>query len=362
MSFRAPCGAWLVLTVLVTGLAACRQETQPEKPQTRVVSETVELSNVAPTVSLTGEIRAEFESELSFRVSGRIIERNVDVGQHVTADQVLAKIDPQEQKSNVMAAEAGVRAAEAQLKQASSTFSRQKELLGRGFTTRRDYDTAEEALRKAEGSLAGAKAQLATAQDQLAQTVLRAGVAGVITARNAEAGQVVQAAQPVFSIAHDGPRDAVFYVHESLFDQQQGSPTIEIRLVSNPTVKTTGKVREVAPTVDPLTGTIRVKVGLSKLPAAMTLGAAVIGSGQFKPRELITVPASALTSQDGRPSVWVLESETGTVSLRPIIVDRYETSKIIVREGLKPGDVVVTAGGQFLRQGQTVALAKGEAP
>jgi RND family efflux transporter MFP subunit len=360
---RTHCRLTRVLAALaLTGLAGCQQQNAlPEKPPAMVQAMTVELTDDAPTVTLTGEIRAQAQTDLSFRASGRITERNADVGSHVTADQVLAKIDPEQQQANVTAAEAAVRAAEAQLRQASSTFERQKTLFSRGYTTRRDYDQAEESFRTAQGSLDAAKAQLAVARDQLTQTVLRAGVAGVITTRNAEVGQVVQAAQPVFVIAPDGPRDAVFNVHESLFIQEPVEQTVEIRLLSDPNVRVTGKVREVSPTVDPTSGTVRVKIGIERPPAAMTLGAAVSGEGRFRPCKAIVLPWNAVSSQEGQPAVWIVDPASMAVSLRPIVVDRYDTGRIVVREGLRPGETVVTAGAQLLRLNQTIALAKGEA-
>ena len=340
-------------------LAACGdQAALPPKPATPVLSRTVVLSEYAPSVVLTGEIRAQVQSDLSFRVCGRITERDVDVGAHITPDQVLAKIDPQEQEANLRAADANVQAAEAQLRQSTSSFDRQKALLDRGFTTRREFDQAEEAFRTAQGSLDSARAQQATARDQLSYTVLHAGVAGVVTARNAEAGQVVQAAQTVFTIAQDGPRDAVFNAYETLFANEFVDKNVEIALVSDSSVKAVGTVREVAPTVDPANGTVRVKVGIDQTPAAMTLGAAVIGAGRLKPRARVVLPWSALGSQDGKPAVWVIDRKTRAVSQRQVNIEAYRTGEIILRDGLVPGDIVVTAGGQLLQPNQIVALVE----
>lgn len=256
--------------VMVGGLAlaalgACQQQTAaPEKRPVSVHSQTVELREYAPTVVLTGEIRARVENDLSFRTSGRIVERTADVGSHVTADQVIARIDPNEQQANLEATQATFEAAQAQLRLASSTFERQKTLLARGFTTRREYDQAEEAFRTAQGSLDAATAQLAAAKDQLSYTMLRAGVSGVIIARHAEIGHVVQAAEPVFKIAQDGVRDAVFNVYESLLNTEPVDRSAEIALVSNAKIKAIGSVREIAPTVDPATGTVRVKIGIEE--------------------------------------------------------------------------------------------------
>jgi membrane fusion protein, multidrug efflux system len=358
LAFRRLAGALRVFALI--GLAACeQQESVPHKPPAMVRAEMVTPSDHALTVRLTGEVHAQVQSDLAFRVGGRITERNVDVGDHVTANQVLARIDPEEQQADVTGAEAAVSAAEALLRQASAAFKRQKTLLSQGYTTQRDYDQAEEVFRTAKGSLESSGAQLAAARDQLSHTVLRAGVSGVITARNAEAGQVVQGAQAVFSLAHDGPRDAVFNVNESIFTQEPADGRIEISLLSNPEVKTTGTVREVAPMVDPTTGTVRVKVDIDHPPPAMTLGAAVSGEGRFKPRKVVVLPWSALSSRAGGPVVWVVDPRTRAVSPRPITVDRYENGKVIVRAGLQPGETVVVAGAQFLRPNQIVALAAG---
>jgi len=310
----------------------------------------------APTVVLTGEIRARVENDLSFRTSGRIVERTADVGSHVTADQVIARIDPNEQQANLDAAQATFEAAQAQLRLASSTFERQKTLLAQGFTTRREYDQAEEAFRTAQGSLDAATAQLAAAKDQLSYTMLRAGVSGVIIARQAEIGHVVQAAEPVFKIAQDGVRDAVFNVYESLLNTEPVDRSVEIALVSNAKIKAIGSVREIAPTVDPATGTVRVKIGIEEPSPAMELGAAVTGTGRIRPRKAILLPWSALSSLQGKPAVWVVDPQTKAVSLKPIKVDRYDTGRIVVVAGLDPGEIVVTTGAQFLRPNQPVVL------
>jgi len=346
----------------VSALTACQDKTSsPENPPTAVQVEAAALADYAPTIRLTGEIRPRVESDLSFRVGGRITERLVNVGDHVTADRVLARLDPQQQQATVTSAEAAVLSAKAVLRQATSSYERQKALLARGFTTQREHDQAQEAYRTAQASLADARAQLGAARDHLSDTVLRAGVAGLITARHAETGQVVQAAQTVFSIAQDGPRDAVFNVNESIFTREPADPAIALTLVSAPAVTATGAVREVSPTVDRVSGTVRVKVGLAQSPAAMTLGASVVGEGRFQSRKFVVVPWSALSSGSGRPAVWTVDPQTKAVSLQPITIEGFETGKVFVREGLQPGELVATGGAQFLRPHQVVAVAKGAA-
>lgn len=341
-------------------LAACGPASSvSQKTPIRVQTQVVAFAKSAPALIVTGEIRPRVRSDLSFRVSGRISERNVDVGARVSVGEVLARLEPQEQEADVRTAEAAVRAAEAQVWLASSTFERQTALLARGFTTRRDYDQAEEAFRTAQGSLNSANAQLQTARDRLSDTVLRASASGIITARSIETGQVVQAAQAAFTIAQDGPRDAVFDVDESRLDEEALDPRIEVALLSDPETIVIGTVREIAPTVDAATGTVRIKVGIDHPPPTMTLRAAVSGVWRFKATEVARLPWTVLASRRGNPAVWVVDPDTRAVSLRPVVVAKYDTETVLIRSGVKPGEIVVTAGAQFLRPNQIVAAAEG---
>jgi RND family efflux transporter MFP subunit len=342
---------------LSVALAGCQEKAPAAKEPMRVLTEVAQFTEYAPTVSLTGEVKARIQNDLSFRVSGKIIERKVDVGSRVKVGDVLAKIDPQEQIANLNAAQASAQASEASLKQATAAFDRQKTLLAGGYTTRRDYDQAEQAFKTAQASMDSSNAQLATARDQLGYTELHASASGVIITRSAEVGQIVQAAQTIFTLAQDSELDAVFNINEMILTREAGDPTIDLILVSDPSVRASGTVREVSPTIDPQTGTIRVKVTINDPPPAMTLGAAVVGTGAFKARSRIVLPASALFSHEGRPAVWVIDPQTKAASLRAIAVDTFETSKIVIKDGLKSGEVVVTRGGYLLRPDQVVASA-----
>ena len=217
-------------------LGGCSQKGAENHSLLPVKVQPVKLVKYAPRATLTGEIAARVQSELSFRVGGRIVERKVEVGQHVVPGEILARLDPKVQEADVEGANAGVQAAEAKLSQVTSVFERQKALLKDGFTTRRDYDKAEQEHRSAQAMLDGAKAQLATARDQLTQTELRAPSPGMITARHMEVGQVAQPGQAVFALAQDGPRDAVINVQEFVFTGGF-KEDIEVALVSDPKIK-----------------------------------------------------------------------------------------------------------------------------
>ncbi|CDX16878.1 Efflux transporter, RND family, MFP subunit [Mesorhizobium plurifarium] len=339
-------------------VAGCQKQQVAEKKLPVVVTtQTVALADYAPRTSLTGVIAARTLNNLSFRVGGRVAERLVDVGQHVDQGAVLARIDPQEQESDLRSAQADLDAAQAQLTQAAATYERQKTLLARGFTTRRDFDTANQTLKVAQGSVDAAQSAFANAKENLSYTELKAGAAGVITARQVEAGQVVQAAQTVFTIAEDGDRDAVFNVHETLVAQTPSSPAVTITLLSDPQVRAVGKVREISPAVDTASGSIRVKVGIPDTPAGMPLGAAVIGTVSAKSVKAVLLPWQALTSTGGKPAVWIVDPSSKAVATTPVEVLAFDSGVVVVDKGLQEGQSVVTAGGQLLSPGQTIEVA-----
>ncbi|BAU93318.1 RND family efflux transporter MFP subunit [Methylorubrum populi] len=318
---------------------------------------TAKKEPVTSDVVLTGDVQAQAQTNVAFRTNGKVAERRVEVGDHVAADQVLAVLEPLVQRANLDNARAALASAEAQLTQAKVTFERQKQLISGGYTTRPAYDNAEQQLRTSQAAVDSARAALGTAEEQLSYTELRAGVPGIVLSRTFEVGQVVQSGQAVMVLAQDGPRDAVFNVYEALTAHPPGDKTIQVTLQSDPTVAAKGHVREISPTVDAASGTVRVKVGLERTPPAMSLGAVVIGRGRFASREAVVLPWSALYRFDDRPAVWIYEAKTGTVAVRTIEIDRYGFDDIVLKGGVEPGEAVVTAGIQFLRPGQQVALA-----
>jgi RND family efflux transporter MFP subunit len=317
---------------------------------------------VSEDVVLSGDIQAQAQVNVSFRTNGKVASRRIEVGDHVNADQVLAELEPLTQRANLDNARAALSSAEAQLTQAKLTFERQKQLLGGGYTTRSSYDNAEQDLRTSQAAVDSAKAALGTAQEQFTYTELRAGVAGIVTTRTFEVGQVVQAGQTVLVVAQDGARDAVFNVYEALTARPPTDHVIEVSLQADPTVMTKGHVREISPTVDAASGTVRVKIGLEATPPAMGLGAVVVGRGQFARQEAVVLPWSALYRMGGAPAVWVYDPSSRSVAVRPVVIAGYGPNAIVLKSGVEPGEHVVVAGIQFLRPGQTVAAIDLGAP
>ena len=354
----APLRCALALTFAALLPAAAGAEEGPLKAQTLVRTAIAAESTVASEAVITGDIQAQAQTAVSFRTNGKVAERLVEVGDHVSADKVLARLDPQEQRANLANAEAALTSAEARLTQAKLNFQRQEQLLASGYTTRPAYDNAEQQLRVTQAAVESAKAALGTAREQFSYVELKAGVAGIVLSRSLETGQVVQAGQSVLTVAQDGPRDAVFNVYEALLAHPPSSNRVEVTLQSDPKVTAVGTVREIAPSVDPASGTVRVKVGLAETPPAMSLGSVVIGRGRFQPHKAVILPWSALYRWRKQPAVWVRDPASGTVAPRTVAIDRYGPDSIALASGVAPGEEVVVAGIQFLRPGQSVTVAE----
>lgn len=245
-------------------------------------------------------------------------------------------------------------AARGEVVKTQNAFERQSELMRQGFTTRPRYEQAEQALTAALAAVEDAEAQVETARDRLAFTTLTADSTGVVTARGAEPGEVVQAGQMIVTVARADGRDAVFDVPARLIATAPQDLVVTISLAADPSAQVTGRVREVSPEADPVTGTFKVRVGLDKSPPAMTLGATVTGSFDLELERVLTVPASALTKVGVSPAVWIVDPVNAQVSLRPVDILRFEPHTVIISQGLESGDIVVTAGVQALHPGQRV--------
>jgi RND family efflux transporter MFP subunit len=343
--------------LLLAGLAACDDgkpaETQDIRP-VRVMA--VENRAGGEIVSLTGTIQAETDVNLAFRIDGRMIERSVNVGDRVTAGQVVARLNRDNEESNLRAARAALTAANARVVETRNNYDRQRQLLASGFATRVRYDEATQQLQSARSTADSTQAQVQIAENRLGYTDLVADSNGTVTARGAEPGEVVQPGRMILQIAQDGGRDAVFGVPASVKDRAPDSPVIEVSLTTDPNTRAIGRVREVAPRADPVTGTFQVRVGLSDPPAGLRLGSTVTGRMRIGGGEGYEIPASALTRIQGNPAVWIVDPAAQTVSLRQVEVARFDPAGVIVSSGLTSGDIVVTAGVQALRPGQKVRL------
>ncbi|MGE8941348.1 efflux RND transporter periplasmic adaptor subunit [Leptospira interrogans] len=342
-------------------LSACSDDAittaDPGRPVRTV---TVEKTDVGAPITLTGRIQAEDEVSLGFRISGRMIERPVNLGNRVEAGQIIARLEPQNEMNALRSARAAVAAARARLTEARNHYERQETLLSQGWTTRANYDQADKARQTAESQLDSAEAQLKSAYDQVSFTELKADAPGVVTAIGTEPGEVVQAGQMIVRLARQDGRDAVFDVPAQLLRTTPSNPEVDVRLTNDTSVTANGRVREVAPQADPVTRTFEVKVGLTNPPEAMRLGATVTGTIQTSSVPVIEIPATALTKANDQPAVWVVDPASRTVAIRNIDIGRFDPTSVTVSSGLDIGEIVVTAGVQALHPGQKVRLLGSE--
>jgi RND family efflux transporter MFP subunit len=338
-------------------LSACQRAAETPAPEIRPVRVTT-IANRATSssISLTGTVQAQNEINLSFRIDGRLIERTVDIGDTVKPGQLVGRLDPQNEESGLQAARAQLNAARAQLVEASSNYTRMRDLVAEDAVSRAAYDQAEALLKTAEAQVESAQSQLNLAQNRLSYTRLFSDVAGIVMARGPEPGEVVSAGRMIAQVAREGARDAVFDVPGRVMDVAPKNPEFTVTLTDDPRVTVSGRVREVAPRADPVTGTFAVRIRLLDPPPAMRLGSTVTGSMRLPAVLAIEVPASALVRADGKTAVWVVDQSSGTVSLRNIELGATNANAVQVTKGLNPGDIVVIAGAQALRPGQKVRL------
>lgn len=361
---KAPIRSLPAVFIAITALAlsSCDEQSKEREPYlAHVKVESVRLTPDVVRASGTGEVKARVESELSFKVSGRVISREVNVGDRVQAGDLLARLDSTEQSADLESAKAAVASQEATLRMASSVLARRKALTQTGALSQQDLDSAIQQFQSAQNDLDAAKARLEVASDTLKQTELRADADGTITVRGVEVGQVVQPSTSVFTLAHDGARDAAFNVQESALTGNRQPLAMEVALVSDPSVRAKASIREVSPAIDRSLGTVRVKLAIENPPPAMSLGSPIVANVDMERQERINVPWQALMSKAGQPAVWTIDPEQKTSRLKQVEIQRYDSSKVVLSSGLQAGDLVVVEGAQFLRENQQVSFDAGVA-
>lgn len=353
-------GAALAPLLLVLG---CSRTEPPPEPVRAVKVLTVALSGLQSNHEFAGEIRARIESRLGFRVAGKITQRQVDVGQHVRAGTVLAQLDARDYRLAADAARAQVAAALTNRDLAAADFKRYASLREQNFISGAELERRETTLKAAQAQLEQAQAQLASQGNQAGYTNLVADVSGVVTAVEAEEGQVVSAGTPVVRIAADGPRDVVFAVPEDKVMAVRPGTAVRVRLWAS-SEEMTGRIREVAASADPVTRTYPVKVSLEgdrqpPLGATVTVVPQVLSQAGTP---VIKIPTSALRQDGPGSAVWVLDRATMTVKSQPVQVATADGNDAVIAAGLKPGTVIVSAGVHVLAPGQKVTVWQDKLP
>ncbi|MBJ7555363.1 efflux RND transporter periplasmic adaptor subunit [Marinomonas spartinae] len=350
-----------VVLLFCVALAGCSEPKKIEPEQPRPVK-TVLLSSdsSADQVSLIGDVEPEQETILGFRIGGRIIERKVDVGDKVSKGELLAALDTSDAKNQLANAQAKLVSAQSSLNLAKITYERYKKLLSTHVISQSQFDMKKSDYDTALSQYESAKSAVKEASDNVSYTKLLAPESGVVTLVSGNVGQVVSAGQEVVKLASLTQRNAVFDVPEEMITNTPPHSEITVSLLSDPSIKTTGTVRDVSPQANTNTRTYRVRIKLTTIPKEMVLGAIVKGSVRLRETNIIQLPALALTRQGKQPAVYVFDQSTQSVHLQPVTIARYSNDSIFVSKGLSTGMRVVVAGVSTLRPGMKVTLFKDE--
>lgn len=340
-------------------LAACGREAPPAAaPDIRPVrAEQVGRHTLEAGTRYAGEVRARHETDLAFRVGGRVRSRGVETGTEVRPGQVIATLDPSDYALAARAARSQLASAEAQATLAEADLKRFTELRARNFIAQAELDRRSTAAAAAEAQVRALRADAARQGNQADYTRLTAPTAGVVTAVNFEAGQVVAAGQPVARLAQAGQREVRIDVPENALEALRGAKSLTVRLWSSPDKTYAGRLRELAPMADPATRTYAARVTIADPDAAVKLGMTASVELAAATAPGLTVPQSALYRVNGRPQVWVVDTKAGTVAARAVDLGALVGERAEVRSGLAAGEWVVTAGVHKLAPGQRVRLA-----
>lgn len=338
-------------------LSACSGEAAPDEAA-RPVLVTRPTASTHTATAFAGEVRAREESPLSFRVGGKLVERKVNVGDHVRQGQVLAVLDPGDLQAQARAAQAQLIAAEAELGRARADQVRFDKLAKDQLVSRSTLDAQNAAAQAAQGQVNAARANLEVARNQAAYSQLRAPHDGVIATRDAESGQVVAAGQTVFSLAADGVREIAFALPEGMIATIKPGQSVQVEAWSQPGKRWAGRIREISPAADPASRTYAARVSVEAPAGAIELGQSarvyLAGNMAENGNGALSVPLAALQRGHSRSAVFVIDPKTSTAKLVPIQTGPFGEDRVPVKSGLSPDVWVVAAGGHLLRDGQKV--------
>jgi RND family efflux transporter MFP subunit len=341
-------------------MAGCKQEAKAPEPIRPVLSTVLQPAASGSTVAV-GTVQPRYETNLGFRVLGRLIARPINVGDLVAEGQTIAATDPTALELAVRSAKADLSKAQALLENAIGTEERKRILIKTGATTKQTLDDAEQVRAGAQASTARARANLTKAIEQLGYAQVKTDFAGVVTAVSAEVGQVVSPGQNVVTVARPDVREAVVDIGADFpVPLTVGLPfTVSLQLL--PAVQVQGQIREIAPQADQVTRMRRVRIALNDPPESFRLGSTITARLSDGHSSVLRVPASAVLKEGAETFVWVIDAPTSTVSLRKVELLEDEGG-IRLTGGLTVGARIVTAGIHSLKQGQQVRIEQDATP
>jgi RND family efflux transporter MFP subunit len=339
-------------------LAACgKPAVQAEAPRP-VLTQTVVPGAAATRDVYSGEIRARHETDLAFRVGGKLVARAVDAGARVARGQVLARLDAADAQLAAQASAAQLASAEGDLALARAELDRHADLLAKKFISQSAFDLKQNTFNVARARVDQARSQAAITANQAGYTTLVADNDGIVVSVAADPGQVLAAGQPVLRLAYAGEKEVVINAPEGQLARFRPGQAVAIALWSDPSTVFPGRIREIAGGADPVTRTYGVRVTALNPPASAQLGmtANVLFTSSEDP-SLVLLPLSALARQGNDAAVWVVDPASKQVKLRAVTVGQFREDGVTITQGLHAGDVVVTAGVHKLRENQVVRHA-----
>src|SRR5579871_3129692 len=354
----APVIAFLILFALSAVLAGCdtRAETKAQAPVRPVLATTVHYAQQNPERTFVGTIKPRIETDLGFRVAGKVAKRLVEVGDAVEPGQALALLDESDLKLQADQAEAELSASTGVKAQAQASLQRSIDLRAKGWTTDAQMDTARAAADEADGRFNRAQRAVELTKNSLSYATLTADAQGVVTATLVEPGQVVAAGQGAIRVARSAEKEVVVAVPETLVARaRDGSASVS--LWSEPGRKYEAKLRELAPMADPTTRTYQAKFSLPGAGKDVKLGmTATLTLCDSASERVARLPLSALFNQGTGPALFVVNAETGELTLKPVTVKSYDAQDVVISSGVSEGDSVVTLGVQKLDTEQRVRV------
>ena len=349
--------------MLAAILVGCSEPPPPEALPRPVRVMALHYENAAMTARYSGEVKARYETPLAFRVGGKIARRLVDVGSVVGANQLLATLDPADFQLRRASAQAQLNAARAELDQARKDLRHLDNLRDQQLTSDASVERREDTVKAVEARVKDAMSSLDLNARQSTYTELRADQAGVITAIDAESGQVVAAGQTVLHLARTDEKEVVIQVPENRLDDLRAATRIEVSLWAAPEAMFPAKVREISPGVDALLRTYTVKVSLLQRDPRIRMGmTATVHVARAEPRPVADIPLTAVYRKGGLAAVWVVDPTTHSVHLHPVTVARSEEETARILDGPAPGLLIVTAGVHKLLESQPVRILEAENP
>src|SRR5438105_2868485 len=352
--FKLLTGALLALSVIA--LSGC-QESTAEKvvPGRPVLVATVKYEAASPERSFVGTIKPRIETDMGFRVPGKVAKRLVEVGQTVDIGQPLALLDEVDLKLQAEQAQAEFSAATGVLAQAAASEQRAKDLRAKGWTTDAQMDSARAAADEARARLNRGERQVELTRNSLSYATLLADSRGVVTATLIDPGQVVASGQTAIRVARFAEKEAVVAIPETLVGRAK-SGTATMTLWSDSEKKYVAKLREIAPSADPATRTYLAKFSLPEADDKVSLGmTATLTLADAATERVAKLPLSALFSQGGDPSLYIVDDK-GEVALKPVKVKAYESDSVVISGGVDEGAKVVALGVQKIDPAQKVRV------